>query len=51
MDETVARQVRQYVDALEWSNSHDAHHPQAYEHIELFVKADRRIMEICGIRY
>lgn len=49
MDETVARQVRQYLDALQWLNSHDVNHPQALDHTELMTNAYQRLHQICGL--
>lgn len=48
MDEVVARQVRQYVDAAEWADSHDVNHPRAFEHMKLMMDAGYRLDEICG---
>lgn len=49
MDETVARQVRQYLDAAEWADTHDPDHPQSLDHIKLMTDAYYRLDEICDL--
>jgi hypothetical protein len=49
MDETAARHVRQYTEALAWLDSHDVNHPDSYKHTELMTNAYLRLNQICDL--